>query len=57
MGRLYFERSAAGDYHCRKCDRAVVDLTGRNPEELRTFVAANPGKCIQVTPNQTLRHE
>jgi len=57
MGRLYFERSAAGDYHCRKCDRAVVDLTGRNPEELRAFVAANPGKCIQVTPNQTLRHE
>ena len=56
MSRLYFERAAAGGYHCRKCARPVVDLTGRSPEELRAFVAANPGKCIQVTADQTLRH-
>jgi hypothetical protein len=57
MGRLYFERSDSGDYHCRKCDRPVANLTGLSPEALRAFVSANPGKCIQVNANQTLRHE
>lgn len=57
MGRLYFERSDSGDYHCRKCDRPVANLADLSPEALRAFVSANPGKCIQVNANQTLRHE
>ena len=57
MGPLYMARLDNGDYHCRKCEKLVADLSGQNLEQVRHFVATNPGKCIKVAPQHILRHE
>jgi len=57
MGPLYLVRLDNGDHHCRKCDKPVADLSGQSPDQVKHFVATNPGKCIKVTPKHILRHE
>ncbi len=57
MGPLYMVRLDGGDYHCRKCEKPVDDLSGQSLEQIRSFVAANPGKCIKVAQKHILRHE
>lgn len=57
MGPLYFSRQADGGLHCRKCAKPVADLAGQTLEQVRQFVAANPGKCIKIDARCVLRHE
>ena len=40
---------AAGDFHCRHCDRDVHDLTALDDEARRAFVAGRAGPvCVRV---------
>ena len=57
MGALYLVRLDNGDHHCRKCDKPVADLSGQSLDQVKHFVAANPGVCIKVAPQHILRHE
>jgi len=50
-------RLDSGDYHCTKCEKPVADLSGQSLDQVRYFVATNPGKCIKVAPKHILRHE
>jgi len=57
MGPLYMVRLDNGDMHCTKCEKPVADLSGQSLEQVKHFVASNPGKCIKVAPKHILRHE
>ena len=57
MGSLYLVRLDNGDYHCRKCEKPVADLSGQSLDQVKHFVATNPGTCIKITPKHILRHE
>lgn len=57
MGALYLVRFDNGDMHCSKCEKPVADLSGQSLDQVKHFVAANPGVCIKVAPQHILRHE
>ena len=57
MGGLYLIRLDNGDLNCSKCEKPVADLSGQSLEQVKHFVATNPGKCIKVAPRHILRHE
>jgi hypothetical protein len=46
-----------GDFQCRKCEKPVADLSGQSLDQVRQFVATNPGVCIKVAPQHILKHE
>lgn len=57
MGPLYLVPRDSGDYHCRMCEKPVADLSGQTLDQVKLFVATNPGICIKVAPKHILRHE
>jgi hypothetical protein len=48
MGPLFMVRLDNGDMHCRKCEKPVADLSGQSLEQVKHFVASNPGTAWQI---------